>query len=39
LVQFSYNEDQELNIFVDEVILYEKVNKSDSDTTEFNDTK
>ena len=39
LVQFSYNEDKELNIFVDEVILYEKVNKSDSNTTEHNDTK
>ena len=39
LVQFSYNENKELNIFVDEVILYENVNKSDSDTTEYNDTK
>ena len=39
LVQFSYNENKELNIFVDEVILYEKVNKSDSNTTEYNDTK
>jgi hypothetical protein len=39
LVQFSYNEDKELNIFVDEVILYEKINKSDSDTPEYNDTK
>ena len=39
LVQFSYNEDKELNIFVDEVILYEKINKSESDTPEYNDTK
>ena len=39
LVQFSYNEDKELNIFVDEVILYEKINKSDSDSPEYNDTK
>jgi hypothetical protein len=39
LVQFSYNEDKELNIFVDEVILYEKVNQSDSNTTGYNDTK
>jgi hypothetical protein len=39
LVQFSYNEDKELNIFVDEVILYEKINKSDPDTWEYNDTK
>ena len=38
-MQFSYNEDKELNIFVDEVILYENINKSDSDTTEYNDTK
>ena len=39
LVQFSYNEDKELNIFVDEVILYEKINKSDSNNVEYNDTK
>ena len=39
LVQFSYNEEKELNIFVDEVILYERINKSDSDSTEYNDTK
>ena len=39
LVQFSYNVNKELNIFVDEIILYEKVNKSDSDTPEYNDTK
>ena len=39
LVQFSYNEDMELNIFVDEVILYEKVNKFDPITPEYNDTK
>ena len=39
LVQFSYNEDKELNIFVDEVILYERINKSDSDSTEYRDTK
>ena len=39
LVQFSYNEDKELNIFVDEIILYEKINKSDSNSIEYNDTK
>ena len=39
LVQFSYNEEKELNIFVDGVILYERINKSDSDSTEYNDTK
>ena len=39
LIQFSYNEDNELNIFVDEIILYEKINKSDSNTPEYNDTK
>lgn len=39
LVQFSYNEDKELNIFVDEVILYERINKSDPNTPEYNDTK
>lgn len=39
LVQFSYDEDKELNIFVDEVILYERVNKSDSDSAEYSDTK
>ena len=39
LVQFSYNENKELNIFVDEVILYERINKSDSNTPEYNDTK
>ena len=39
LVQFSYNEDKELDIFVDEVILYETINKADSNTTEYNDTK
>jgi hypothetical protein len=39
LVQFSYNEDKELNIFVDEVILYENINKSDNNTAEYNDTK
>ena len=38
LVQFSYN-DKELNIFVDEIILYEKINYSDYDSTEYNDTK
>ncbi len=39
LVQFSYNEDKELNVFVDEVILYERINKSSPDTPEYNDTK
>jgi hypothetical protein len=39
LLQFSYNKDKELNIFVDEIILYEKVNKSDANSTEYNDTK
>ena len=39
LVQFSYNENKELNVFVDEVILYERINKSDSDNAEYNDTK
>ena len=39
LVQFSYNKDKELNIFVDEVILYERINKSDPNNTEYNDTK
>ena len=39
MVQFSYNEDKELDIFVDEVILYERINKADSDTPEYNDTK
>ena len=39
LVQFSYDKDKELNIFVDEVILYERINKSDPNTTEYNDTK
>jgi hypothetical protein len=39
LVQFSYNENKELNIFVDEIILYEKINKSNSDNIEYNDTK
>jgi hypothetical protein len=39
LVQFSYSENKELNIFVDEIILYEKINKSDSDSIEYNDTK
>ncbi|MBQ5945070.1 hypothetical protein IJL65_01365 [bacterium] len=39
MVQFSYNENKELNIFVDEVILYERINKSDSNTPEYNDTK
>lgn len=39
LVQFSYNSDKELNIFVDEVILYEEINKSDLDAPEYNDTK
>ena len=39
LVQFSYNEDKELNIFVDEMILYEKINKSNSNSIEYNDTK
>ena len=28
-----------MNIYVDEVILYEKINKSDPDTPEYNDTK
>ena len=39
LVQFSYNEDKELSIFVDEIILYEKINKSEPNTIEYNDTK
>ena len=39
LVQFSYNEEKELNVFVDEVILYEKINKSEPNTSEYNDTK
>lgn len=39
LVQFSYDKNKELNIFVDEVILYERINKSDKDTPEYNDTK
>ena len=38
LVQFSYN-NKELNIFVDEVILYEMINKAESDSSEYNDTK
>jgi hypothetical protein len=39
LVQFSYNRDKELNIFVDEIILYERINKADSGTLQYNDTK
>jgi len=39
LVQFSYNEDKELNIFVDEIILYEKINKSNPESIEYNDTR
>ena len=39
LVQFSYNKDQELNVFVDEVILYEWINKWNSDSKEWIDTK
>ena len=39
LVQFSYDMDKNLNVFVDEVILYEKVNKSEKDTQQRNDTK
>ena len=39
LVQFSYNLDKELDIFVDEIILYESINKSDINSPEFNDTK
>ena len=39
LVQFSYNKNQELNIFVDEVILYEWINKLNPETQEYNDTK
>ena len=39
LLQFSYNENKELNIFVDEVILYEWINKADSDSKEWIDTK
>lgn len=39
LVQFSYDKNKELNIFVDEVILYERINKSDKNTPEYNDTK
>ena len=39
LVQFSYNETKELNIFVDEIILYEAINKFDSNSTEYRDTK
>jgi len=38
LVQFSYN-NKELSIFVDEVILYEMINKAESDSSEYNDTK
>ena len=39
LVQFSYNMDKELNVFVDEVILYERINKSEPNNVEYNDTK
>jgi hypothetical protein len=39
LVQFSYNENKELNIFVDEIILYEGINKYNLDNIEYNDTK
>jgi len=39
LVQFSYNEDKELNVLVDEIILYEKVNKLNSENIGYNDTK
>jgi hypothetical protein len=39
LLQFSYNENKELNIFVDEIILYERINGYNSDTPEYNDTK
>ena len=39
LVQFSYSEDKELNILVDEIILYEGVNRSDPDNVEYSDTK
>ena len=39
LVQFSYNENKELSIFVDEIILYQNINKSDPETTEYSDTK
>ena len=39
LVQFSYNKEKMLNIFVDEIILYENINNYDKDTQEYNDTK
>ena len=39
LAQFSYNKEQNLDIFVDEVILYETINKYDPNSTEYNDTK
>ena len=40
IVQFSYNwEEKFLNIFVDEVILYEKVNKFDPTESPWMDTK
>jgi hypothetical protein len=38
LLQFSYNNKQ-LDIFVDEIILYEKINKADISSSEYNDTK
>jgi transcription initiation factor IIF auxiliary subunit len=38
LLQFSYN-NKVLDIFVDEIILYESINKSNSDSIEYNDTK
>ena len=38
LVQFSY-EDKKLNIFVDEIILYEHINNADDSSWEYRDTK
>ena len=38
LVQFSYA-DKKLNIFVDEVILYEDINNADDSSWEYRDTK
>ena len=39
MVQFSYDKNKTLNIFVDEVILYQEINKSDPSTPWYSDTK
>ena len=39
LVQFSYDKNKSLNIFVDEVILYQEINKSEPSTPWYSDTK